>query len=181
MLSMLIAYNAAGDVLATLDALVVHDDVGEALGLVDFEAAEAAGPLRLRPDGSGGVWNVAGAAGSGTWPEFLGLRAHEFRVELDGLRVAALIHVGRGPTLAGPAVAGSGHRRERAAIEAAIAERIAAANGEPADIRDIVGGPDRPLILDDEGRTAPRVPARRPNLPLIGLDIRTPPTRPGGR
>ena len=160
MLSMLIAYDAAGDVMGTLDHMVARDDGGDAVGLVDFAAHEQAGGALTD------VWNVQGAAGSATWPEWLGARAHDFTVELDGARIAALVHKA------------SGYRRERAAIEAAIAQRIAAANGQPADIRDIVGGPDRPLILDDGGRTAPRVPVRRPNLPLLRVASAPDPDRP---
>ena len=154
MLSMLVAYDASGDILATLDYMVAKDDSGEPVGLVDFDAHEQVGGEMTD------VWMVEGADGSKVWPEWLGSRAHDFRVELDGppgrKRISALVHKI------------SGQRRERAAIEAAIAARIAAANGEPADIRDIVGGPDRPLRLDDEGRPlvspAPAI-GRLPVLP----------------
>jgi hypothetical protein len=159
MLSMLLAYNADGDVLATLDHAVAHDDDGNVTGLVDFSAVEAAGGDMTD------VWVVDSGdpgkpiKGSKTWPEWLGASAHDFRVELEGpagkKRIAALVHKT------------SGHRRERATIEAAIAERIAAANGQPADIRDLVGGPDRPLFLDDKGRTAKRPKVTRPKLPLV--------------
>ena len=44
------------------------------------------------------VWNVDGAKGSKVWPEHLGGRAHDFRVELEGpaggKRIAAL-EIGR--------------------------------------------------------------------------------------
>ena len=153
MLTMLLAYDATGNVIATLDYMTARNDEGDVVGLVDFAAHEEAGG-KLRD-----VWNVAGAAGSATWPEWLGGRAHDFTVELDGTRIRALVHKA------------GGHRRERAAIEAAIVERIAAANGEPADIRDIVGGPDRPLILDDEGRSHQRTltSGTPKNLPLVSL------------
>jgi len=149
MLAMLIAFDATGNVVATLDHMVARDDAGEVIGLVDFAAQESQGELT-------DVWNVENAAGSGTWPEWLGTRAHDFRVERANGRISALVHKA------------SGHRRERDKIEAAIGERIAAAGDEPADIRDLVGGPDRPLLLDDEGRTKARVPVQRPNLPIIG-------------
>lgn len=139
MLGMLIAYDDAGDVIATLDHLVARNPQGQVIGLVDFEGCEAAGdPLT-------DIWRVSGAVGSGSWPEWLGDGAHAYRAELEpdwsrsrrprpNHRIRALVH------------RNSGQRRERAAIEAAIAQRVvAAAGGMPADIRDLVGGPDRPL------------------------------------
>jgi len=105
MLCMLIAYDAAGNVVATLDHVVVRDADGEVTGLVDFAAHEGAdGKLR-------DIWNAGSAVGSATWPEWIGGRAHDFRVELDGKRIKALVHKD------------SGHRRERSAIEAAIKAR----------------------------------------------------------
>lgn len=158
MLCMLLAYDADGNVVATLDYLTLSAPDGGARGTVDFAAIEKAGePLRLRPDSSAGVWYVPDAVASGTWPEWI--RPEGFRVETVGegrqKRITALVHKT------------SGHRRERADIEAAIAERIAAADGQPADIGDLVGGPDRPLILDDNGRTVARRENRRPKLPLV--------------
>ena len=88
---MLLAYDVAGDVIATLDWLVAFDENDDAVGLVDFEATDPAD-----------VWEVDGAADSATWPEELGARAHDFRVETGGGRITALIHKA------------SGHRRERA-------------------------------------------------------------------
>lgn len=155
MLSMLLAYDADGNVVATLDYLVARDDAGEVTGLVDFEAHEAAGGELTD------VWRVDGAKGSKTWPEWIGGRAHDFRVELagppGGKRIAAIVH------------RASGHRRQRADVEAAIAERIVAANGQPADVRDLVGGPDRPLLIDDHGRTRGRSkPSGTPRgLPVV--------------
>jgi len=140
MLSMLIAYDAAGDVIATLDHMVARDHDGDVIGLVDFAANEQAGtPLT-------DIWVVERAVGSGSWPEWIGMAAHDFRVERSGGRIVALVH------------RQSGHRRDRAAIESAIAQRIAEGQGQPIDIRDLVGGPDRPLILDAEGRTVGRTP-----------------------
>lgn len=172
MLTMLVAYDADGDVVATLDHLVATDEAGYVIGLVDFDAHELTGGELTD------VWQVAGAVGSKTWPEWIGGRVYDFRVELTGppgaKRISALVHVGHPVRTVGgillPALPASGHRRERAAIEAAIAQRIeAAAEGQPADIRDIVGGPDRPLLLDDKGRTALRLPVVRPALPIVGL------------
>jgi len=152
-LGMLLAYDAAGNVVATLDHVVQYDDNGTPLGLVDFGAHEDAGGEMTD------VWTASNATGSKVWPEWIGGRAHDFRVELVGppgrKRIGALVHKV------------SGHRRERAEIEARIADRIDAAHGQPADIRDLVGGPDRPLQLDDEGKTKARVPNARPALPLV--------------
>lgn len=144
MLSMLIAYDAVGDVIATLDHMVARNDEGDVVGLLDFTAIEQAGtPLT-------DIWVVEHAAGSGTWPEWIGVRAHDFRVERAAGRIVALVH------------RRSGHRRERGAIDHAVLKRLQLAGGRrPADIRDLVGGPDRPLILDDEGRTVGRSPAAR--------------------
>lgn len=149
MLSMLLAYDDQGDVIATLDHLVAYDDDGNVIGLIDFAAHEEAGG-KLRD-----VWDVEGAAGSSSWPEWIGARAHDFRVELDDSnRVTALVH------------RNSGHRRDRAAIEASIAARLADGRRMP-DLRDVVGGPDRPLLLDDQGRTANR--SAVPGATRLGL------------
>ena len=149
MLSMLIAYDASGNVIATLDYMTVLNDDGDAVGLVDFEVHEDAG------NNLTDVWQVSGAVGSGTWPEWIGGRAHDFKVERSGGKITALVHKT------------SGRRRERAAIQASINNRIEAAAGGPADIRDIVGGPDRPLNIDAEGRTQPRITTTRPVLPMV--------------
>lgn len=191
MMSMWLAYDRDGNVIATFDYAVRRDDDGNPISLVDFEAHEAQGgkmrdikdvqrldapipigiarevlgrdPLPrehvlLPPDHPFRVAHDR-IVGSAHWPEWIGGRTREFRVELDAKRRAvALIHKT------------SGHRRERAQIEAAIAERrhYAFQNNLPAaDIRDIVGGPDRPLHLDEHGRTAPRPKITRPNLPVI--------------
>ncbi len=187
MLCSLIAYDANGDVVETLHHMVALDDEGKVTGLIDFAAHENAGG-RLRD-----IWTNPKFAGSGTWPEWLGSSAHDFTVELDPnpsparARIKALVHKA------------SGYRRERADIEARIAERInekkldAAKRGEaqrallkkrgvpdevvvqfsdpppePADIRDIVGGPDRPLLLDDNGKTMAKPKVERPKLPIVG-------------
>ena len=151
---MLLAYNAPGDVVATLDYLVQYDDNGDPLGLVDFAAHEQAGGDLTD------IWSVGNATGSKTWPEWIGSAAHFFRVELigpaGGKHIAALVHKT------------SGHRRERSTVEANIALRIAVYDPEPADIRDVVGGPDRPMQLDDDGKVKIKAPVVRPNLPLIG-------------
>lgn len=148
MLSMLVAYDVNGHVIATLDYMTAYDDNRRVIGLVDFAAQEASGKLR-------DVWDVQGAVGSGTWPEWIGARAHDFRVELTGKWIDALVHKT------------SGVRRERKAIEAEM-ERRRNDDGV-ADARDLLGGPDRPLILDAQGRTTSRVPTQRPNLPVAPL------------
>jgi len=150
-----LAYDATGKVVATLDFMARRGDTGEIVGWIDFAKHEVSGGEHTD------IWNVGNAEGSKVWPEWLGSRAHDFQVELEGpdgqKRLAALVHP-------------SGHRRERAAIDAAIAERIEAAGDAPADIRDLVGGPDRPLILDDEGRTVGRSQAggTPAHLPVMG-------------
>lgn len=144
MLSMLIAYDKDGNVVATLDYAVARDGDGNVAGLIDFGAHEEAGGEHTD------IWTVDhpdGVKGSKVWPEWLGTAAHDFRVDLDGpagrKRIAALVHKE------------SGHRRERKALEDAIAAVQPDASGA-RDIRHLVGGPDRPLHLDEHGRNAPR-------------------------
>jgi hypothetical protein len=174
-LGMLIAYDEQGNIVAGRDFQVVYDeDTGEPLGMIDFLAAEAAGIPNTE------FWNLQTfdyeivngkevavlrdpqpVRGSKAWPEWLGGRAVEFRVVLagppDNKRIVKLVHKK------------SGHERERAVIEAAIADRIAEAqrDNRPADIRDLVGGPDRPLFLDKDGKTGKKPKVTRPNLPIV--------------
>jgi hypothetical protein len=151
-MSELLAYDADGNVVATLGHMVARDAAGNVIGLIDFDAHEAA-------DGEHtDIWRVSGAKGSKVWPEWLGAGAHDFRVELAGKsgrkHIAALVHKE------------SGHRRERAAVEAAIAA-VPVVNGA-RDIRHLVGGPTKPLALDAEGRTAERLSMATPaHLPLV--------------
>ena len=151
MLHSLIAYDADGNVIATLDHMVARDAAGNVSGLIHFEAHEAAGG-KLRD-----IWEVEGAAGSATWPEWLGGQAHDFSVELDDAkRITALVH------------RGSGHRRERTALEAAIASVQPAEDGS-RDIRHLVGGPGKPLILTRQGKTKRlRLKGTPVHLPVIG-------------
>jgi hypothetical protein len=152
MLSMLIAYDQDGNVVGVMDWCVAKDKNGEVVGLIDFEAHELAGG-KLRD-----IWDKEGAVGSATWPEWLPGAAYEFRVELDeNKRIAALVH--RRTRV----------KRKRSDIEKAIAERRAATPpGEPVDLRDILGGPQRPLKLDEEGRTQPRpAKSQRPAFPIV--------------
>lgn len=187
MLRPLVAYDANGNIVATLNVAVRKDEDGKP-EVIDFEAHEVAGG-RLRD-----IWENSEAVGSATWPEWIGPRAHDFKVELDPnpgkarARIAALVHKK------------SGHRRSRADIEAAIAERINEKKAEakkrgddlrrdlrkrtgmtedmialvddpepdPADLRDLVGGPGKPLLLDEDGRTRPRpAKSQRPALPVV--------------
>lgn len=149
---MLLAYDAAGNVIATLDWMVQVDDEDHVLGVIDFAAHEEA-------DGEHtDIWTVHdGAVGSKVWPEYLGSMAHSFRVELTGppgrKRIGALVHKA------------SGYRRERAEVERAV--RDAPDKDGAKDLRAVIGGPDRPLIIDDEGRTHPRPRSQRPALPLV--------------
>lgn len=161
MLGMLVAYDAEGAVVATLDYLAVRSADGEMVGLVDFSEVEASGAALAD------LWRVEGAAGSGSWPEWIGAQAHSFRVELEETfaravprgdrpdqRIRALVHKA------------SGHRRERADVDQAIAARIVAAGHSPADVRDLVGGPDRPLAIDDEGSNRLPDPAVVAEIPV---------------
>lgn len=129
----LIAYDRSGNIPMVLDFLVLPDGEG-GYGLVDLEEAERSG-LKLR-----GLWEVSGASGSCHWPEHLGERFGEFRVELDrrfNLPGRRLVH------------RGSGHVRHRDAIETAVQQ--AKARGE--DPATILGHPHRHLQLDAHGRT----------------------------
>lgn len=125
--------------------------------------------------------------GAGSWPEFLG-SIDGFRVERrpgvkgGSHRIRALVHKA------------SGHRRERAAIQAEIERRVRESIGrakvrgaemraelraqglddalldpppETVDVGDLLGGPADPLLIDDQGRTV--APTRRsaPALPVV--------------
>jgi hypothetical protein len=148
---MLLAYDADGNVIATLSYLLQYDAAGVPLGFVDFTGHEEAGLSHTE------IWTVDSGSpdrpvkGSKVWPEWLAGRAQDYRVELAGepghKRIAALVHKK------------SGHRRERAAIEAAIAAVEPDANGA-RDIRHLVGGPDRPLKVDGEGQAPSRAKTR---------------------
>jgi hypothetical protein len=129
------------------ELLAHHDHVAEDKPEAP-EALEMAGG-RLRDfgvmswtDASGAVYYAAGA---GSWPKWLPEGASQFRVELDPspapprVRIRALIHHG------------SGHRRERRDIEAALAAVHPDETGA-WDIRRIAGGPNRPVKIDDQGR-----------------------------
>lgn len=183
---MLLAYDADGNIVATRDFQVQYDPVTlMPLGLVDYLAVEAAG-LDLSPT----LWTVETVdwvdhpngpravirprvKGSKVWPEWLGGRAHQFRVELEGdpgkKRIGALVH------------RASGHRRVRAEIEATVLEarlsalEVAARLGLPpekfrVDVSRLVGRPDVPLSLDDEGRRVVPGRSERQALPLVPIN-----------
>jgi hypothetical protein len=201
MLTLLVFYDINGKIVGTQDYLAQYDDDGLPLGLVDFEAHEQAGGklrdiadmqrldmevpdaikrkvlgrdpepgeiVRLPPDHPFRLAHET-VLGAATWPEWIGGAAHNFTVELDDTkRIVALVH------------RESGHRRERAATEAAIAEaRASTPEGQPADLRSIVGGPDRPLKLDDEGKTRPRTPRGSRPLPIVAVSGRARSQPPG--
>lgn len=157
-IGMLVAYDAGLNIIATMDYLVVYDETKPerpVKGLVDWAALEEAAREMTE------VWNVSGATGSKVWIEWIGGRALDFRVELSGPPgkkfISALVHKV------------SGHRRELLPIALAIKARIDAAGpGGVADIRDLVGGPDRPIRLNYDGTNAtPAPPAAPVDLPLI--------------
>lgn len=138
---MWLAWDTDGNVVATLDCVTRKDEQGRVIGLVDFASAELAGASLKAV-----IATVDGAVGSGTWPVWLGVRAHEFRVEIragtkgETPLITALVH------------RTSGYRMERAVIEAEIAAAVSATpSGEPADLRAIVGGPTAPVVLDTDG------------------------------
>jgi len=168
---MLLAWNTDGDVMATCDWLVTYEpETGAPVGVVDFARHEREGGALLD------IWRVAreadgataDAVGSGTWPEFLGGAAHDFQVELEPgwsrslrdrtpYRVRNLVH------------RGSGYKRKRVDIDAAIAARIATAADRTIDLRDILGGPTKPIELDARGEQRERVVSARSTLPLIPM------------
>lgn len=150
----LLAYDSTGAVVATLDYMVWRDDGDNAIGLLDFAAHEANGGEHTD------IWRASNATGSKVWPEWLGVQAHAFRVELAGppgrKHIAALVHKT------------SGHRRERAAIEAAIAAVEPHPTTGARDIRHLVGGPTRHLVLNDDGTTSDMKPSGTPaHLPVV--------------
>lgn len=153
----LIAYDRQGNVICALDFLVNEDEDGT-YRLVDLEGTEAAG-TKLRE-----LWEVSGASGSTTWPEYLGERFPEFRVQLD----RRFKHAGRRLVHRRSGVA-----RDRVAVEDAIVARKEAARQEAKagrrprfDLRPVIGSPMSPIVLDDTGRDRGQV------------DGYTPPTRP---
>lgn len=159
---MLIAWDKDGNIIATLSFLVARDALdGDPVGLVDFVNHEkSGGRFRHDPtDRPNGVWNVPGAVGSGSWPEYLGARAHEFKVETDNRHsnpVRRLVHKD------------SKVVRDRDKIDRAIDKRVKDSDG-PADIRDLVGGPMDPLVINDAGQDSK--PVRAPHLSGVAVSV----------
>lgn len=149
MLKMLVAYDVDGNVVATLEHMVAKNDDGKVVGLVDFEAYEKSGESLTD------IWVVSHAVGSGTWPEWLGGGVYNYKVELNGKKITALVHKNNGT------------RRDRAEIEAAIEQRVLQSGGKPADLRDLLGGPMRPLMLDDQGKPMEKPKRKRKPLPVL--------------
>jgi hypothetical protein len=132
---MLIAWDANGEVVATLDALVQRD--GDNVYLVNFEQMEAGGLALVD------TWNVETAVGSGHWPEWLGAAAHDYKVELGDGPQRIKAQLGQD----------TGARRERTKIDNRNAKRRAETpEGEPVDLRSIVGGPNSPVLKANRRR-----------------------------
>ena len=149
-----IAYDRAGNIVASMDHLAIPDETGRVYA-VDLIGCERAG-VKLRD-----LWFVSGASGSTTWPEYLGERFHEFRVELDPthpLRGRRLVH------------RRSGHVRDRESIELDIDRRKQAqkrSGRRVLDLRDFLGDAVHPLLLDDDGRTRTDADAHPPGRAIV--------------
>lgn len=166
---MLVAYDTDGNVCDVLYTAVRRRRDGTKI-LVDFAAMEMnREPFDNRENPATGVWHHEHAVGSKVWPERLSLRSRDWRVEKEGpagaTRLTALVHKT------------SGHRRERAAIEQAISDRLTEATADAGGelrltmdqylelLADIVGLPTEPLMLTETGETAQR-PERREVITL---------------
>lgn len=151
----LIFYDADGNVVGTLDHMVRYDDDGAPIGLVDFEAHELSGG-RLRD-----IAEHGSAVGAGTWPEWLGASAHDFKVELrpgskGGTHLITSLRHSR-----------SGYRRVRADIEASLSSLISGTGpGDVVNVSPVIGGPGKYLVLDEDGKTAAPFVSVKPELPL---------------
>lgn len=206
MLGMLVAYDADGNIIHAREYQWIYDpDTLAPIELANYIAHEEGGgenthwwnklvyDLKGVDKKGNAIWELRAdqpVKGSKVWPEWIGAHALHFKVRLEGppgnKRITALIHKE------------SGHVRERAAVEQAIADRIdghvkeAKKHGdemranfrkrnmpesmvsmiqdpapEPVDVTDLLGSPDRPLQLDDDGKTKARVKAERSKLPVI--------------
>jgi len=142
-LGMGLAYNAAGDVVATLDYLVRPE------GIVDLVGLDEEGRL-------GEVFSVQGATGAGTFPAYLGAQAHDYRVIQAAGKITALQHKT------------NGSRIERADIEARIIAKLEAEQGNPQiNLTEVIGAPDRPLSLTTEGKLRQRAVPVAAELPTL--------------
>lgn len=167
---MFIAWDADGNIVATLDSLVTHDPAtGAMVGLVDMQTHEATGG-RMRE-----IAEVERAVGAGTWIEELGAQAHDFRVEVDPawtrtndkpFAVVALVHKS------------SRVKRKRADAEKRVlaAVKVAQERGAAVDLEPAIGlastrpdAPDRHLRLGPDGRGAEPVSVApvEPPFPLL--------------
>lgn len=165
--------------------------------LVDFEERELAGVemtsvwIVERWEGEYGVGTPRPARGAKTWPEWID-RYTDFRVELEGpagqKRIAALVHRQSGYRRERAAIEADLKRRMDAAraeavengallrelyVDAGIVSPEEAASipdpdPERVDARELLGGPTRPLSLDDDGRTIGRGPVTADVAPLVG-------------
>jgi len=151
---MYIAWDADGNVIATLDTLVYRDPASGEVCMVDMQTHEATGG-RMRE-----VAEAEGAIAAGTWIEELGGQAHDFRVELDPtwtrendkpFAVTALVHKS------------SRVKRKRADAEKRIVAAVKAAQeqGVTVDLDSAIGRaivrpdmPERHLRLGPDGRDA---------------------------
>jgi len=143
---MALAWDAAGNVVATLDYLVRPE------GIVDLVGLDEEGRLVE-------AWSVPGVTGAGTFPAYLGAQAHDYRVIRVAGKITALQHKTK-----------PGSRIERADIEARILAKLEAEKGNPQiNLTDIIGAPDRPLLLTAEGKLRQRAPraTTAPKFPTL--------------
>ena len=60
---------------------------------------------------------------------------------------------------------------QRALLRGKVPDDVIAEFTDPpakVDLRDILGGPGKPLLLDEDGKTMKRPKVQRPNLPIVG-------------
>lgn len=181
MICMAIAWDSSGRIVQKVDWFVRYDAQGVPIELVDFEEREEIGSLLdiwqpVAHAAGVGTWPewLNGEQMDQFEVDLAPAGVHRVRELVHVGRGPKF----NGETIL-PAVPGSGFRRRRATIKAVIAERVAVRQAEanairaslpqlrdpdgrflprpevlpePADIRDLVGGPDHPLVLDDTGR-----------------------------
>ena len=156
---------ASGEVAGVIDYQLAVDDDGNTTGIIDFEQMELDD---LAPADFGMGVSRSGdptVFESGFWPEWIGGQAQHFVVEWQPPAAGK-----RRPRITALRHRVSGHRRVRAQIEAARQARWdATPKGQAVDMRDLIGTPTRPLVLDDTGRTKARpvTPPSTPRPPLL--------------